>query len=319
MSYIDAVSQFADCVSSLILPTGAYKPSADPTKHSKRLDPRVLGMPHATMCSITLSSSAHLHSRRAGPSATPSHLRGNLPSPVDFSSHHKPPGRIGDAQVLVQVYAVAVDHVDVEITTDKSKGEVGKWIPGRSFVGRCITTGAEERDMVRGDLVMGLLEVRKVSGLIKERCKLTNQSGALAEYLVCDRRRLARVPAGTQLSIEQIACLPLYGIPAHRSVQTQLVRGRRALILDAHHGIGALMCQLMSKSGVTITAVIPGGDHGHDVQAACMANGAKGVLIGDALTVMEGLDDNAWDFVLDSVGGRRAYEAARRILKEGGQ
>lgn len=79
------------------------------------------------------------------------------------------------------------------------------------------------------------------------------------------------------------------------------------------------MCQLLAKSGVTITAVIPGGNHDRDAQTECMANGAKGVLVGDALTVMEGLDDNAWDFVLDSVGGRRAFEAARRILKEGGQ
>lgn len=158
---------------SLILPTGAYKPSLDPTKTSNRLDHRVLGMPHATMCSIALSSSAHLHSRRSGSSATPAHLRGNLPSPVDFSSQHKPPGKVGDTQVLVQVYAVAIDHVDVEVTSDKSKGEVGKWVPGRSFVGRCIATGAEERDIVRGDLVMGLLEVRKVCQCFQSQCSLT--------------------------------------------------------------------------------------------------------------------------------------------------
>jgi threonine dehydrogenase-like Zn-dependent dehydrogenase len=60
------------------------------------------------------------------------------------------------------VYAVAVDGVDVEALEEKGRGEVGKWVPGRSFVGRCLAVGADEKDVVRGDIVIGLLDIRKV-------------------------------------------------------------------------------------------------------------------------------------------------------------
>ena len=108
------------------------------------------------MAAITLATYAH---RAHG---TPLHLRNQLPPPVDFSSHLKPPTRINNSQILVQVYAVAVDDLDISTLDSKGKAEVGKWIPGRSFVGRCLSIGAEEKELVRGDIVMGLVDVKKV-------------------------------------------------------------------------------------------------------------------------------------------------------------
>ena len=92
---------------------------------------------------------------------TPLHIR-RLDPPVDFSSHLKPPTKIGSGQILVQVYAAAVDEVDIKALEDKGRGDVGKWVPGRSFVGRCIGVGAEEKDVIRGDIVIGIMDVRKV-------------------------------------------------------------------------------------------------------------------------------------------------------------
>ena len=94
---------------------------------------------------------------------TPMHLRANLPPPVDFTSHLKPPTKSGDGQLLIQVYAVAVDEYDVNALEEKGRGDVGKWVPGRSFVGRCLQAGASEKDIMRGDIVVGLVDVRKVS------------------------------------------------------------------------------------------------------------------------------------------------------------
>ena len=143
------------------------------------------------------------------------------------------------------------------------------------------------------------------------------KSGALAEYIVCDRRRMARAPYPTSLTLEQMALLPLQGIAAARTIRAHLVRGRRAIVMNAHEGIPALVCQEMSRAGVHVTAIIPGGEASYAAQSACMANGARGVLTGSPAAVMLTLDESGWDFVLDTQGGQRIYDAARKILKNG--
>lgn len=148
--------------SNLILPLGAYKQS-NPAKSAPDLDARILGLPHASMASITLHSTFDHHN------ATPAHLRDQLPPLVEFSSHSKPPGKTGKNQVLVQVYAVAVDQVDVRAVDEKGRGDVGKYVPGRSFVGRALVVGTDEKEVVRGDVVMGLLDIRKVKNKNKKK------------------------------------------------------------------------------------------------------------------------------------------------------
>ena len=128
---------------------------------------------------------------------------------------------------------------------------------------------------------------------------------------------MARTPHPTTLNLEQMALLPLHGIPAHRAIRGHLVRHARALIMDAHKGVAALVCQEMSRAGVHVTALIGGGEDHHDNQTLCMAHGARGVLTGSPAAVMFGLDEDGWDVVLDTQGGERILDAAKRILKDG--
>jgi D-arabinose 1-dehydrogenase-like Zn-dependent alcohol dehydrogenase len=93
---------------------------------------------------------------------TPTHLRDQNP-PVDFVSHLKPPSKVTNSQILVQVYATAIDSLDIRALDDKNRGDISKWVPGRSFVGRCMTVGVEEKEIVRGDIVIGIIELRKAS------------------------------------------------------------------------------------------------------------------------------------------------------------
>ena len=137
----------------MVLPAGAYVPKSPASTSTSKIDARVLGLPHSTMAAITLATKA--------PKDTPIHLRDQHP-PVDFTSQVPPPSRVGKNQVLVQVYAAAVDQADVRLLDGKSRSEIGKWIPGRSFVGRCLTVGEDEKDIVRGDIVVGLMDIRKV-------------------------------------------------------------------------------------------------------------------------------------------------------------
>ncbi|KAK1234148.1 hypothetical protein PQX77_002660 [Marasmius sp. AFHP31] len=80
------------------------------------------------------------------------------------------------------------------------------YTPGRSFVGRIVEVGVveDEREMGfrKGDWVVGLVEVRRVSLIIEllyARTKMILktkplQCGALQEFVVVDRRRIFRVP-----------------------------------------------------------------------------------------------------------------------------
>ncbi|KAF4574933.1 hypothetical protein EYR36_006285 [Pleurotus pulmonarius] len=140
---------------------------------------------------------------------------------LEFTSYRPPPNYVPARSILVQVWAVAMDEVDLRllglgiydggrtyepisnangrarqdtanngyanantllpVPLDRKAAEVG-YIPGRSFVGRVLECGWEIPEEVfrRGDWVAGLLDARKC--------------GALAEFIVVDRRRVHRVP-----------------------------------------------------------------------------------------------------------------------------
>ncbi|KAJ9124039.1 hypothetical protein QFC22_000832 [Naganishia vaughanmartiniae] len=307
---LDGSEQPAGGYSSLVLPTGAYVPS-DPSKATDRLDHRLLGMPHSTMSTITISDSAGPSGRRSSlgglrhhrEAPTPAHLLADMPAPVSFSSHQAPPTKISASQVLVQVHAVALDKFDSDMVKEKaaSGNGAGKWIPGRSFVGRALDVGADVRVIMKGDIVMGLLDIRK--------------SGCLAEYIVCDRRRLARIPLGVNLSLEEVACLPMLGVTAHRACIGQ-TRGSRALILNAHEGVGALAAQELSSMGLHVIAHVPLDVPGAEDDA--WENGAKDVIADDAVAMINAQHESGFEFVLDTIGGRKIYDACRRVLRSNG-
>src|ERR1700689_961203 len=96
------------------------------------------------------------------------------------------------------------------------------------------------------------------------------QCGALAEFVVVDRRRLHRVPyprmqsnrtnfdkssSAHALMLEELALLPLAGGPAHRAVRTfaSVEAGAsstpRALVLRGHDGAGAMAVQMLARRG----------------------------------------------------------------------
>ncbi|KAH7888108.1 hypothetical protein F5I97DRAFT_1936104 [Phlebopus sp. FC_14] len=117
-------------------------------------------------------------------------------------------------------------------------------IPGRSFVGRVLEVGWEVgvETVKRGDWVVGLMSVHKC--------------GALAEFVLVDRHRIHRIPhpfmpersprpfgssfsddsidrvalsddeldrrpqSNNKLSVNELALLPLCGVPAYRAVRT---------------------------------------------------------------------------------------------------
>ncbi|KAH9950049.1 hypothetical protein B0H21DRAFT_687479 [Amylocystis lapponica] len=327
-------------------------------------------------------------SRSRRESATPAHLRGALPLPVAFTAHISPPSFVPPSHVLVQVFAVALDGLDSLIVQEKVDAGAGAaaggslrkrragFIPGRSFVGRAIECGFEVKDEVckRGEWVIGLTDVRKCGALAEfvlvERHKLyrSPQPRARSSTLFPPRRRshTRTVSLPTQrgtfassplappvpLTLEELALLPLAGVPAHRAVRTfvdALASPRRsrdpetrprALVLQGHDGPGALAVQMLGRRGVRVTVQIPDSavDDGagetsdssdsngrceavpwsrhEQVEARMRGWGADEVCIGTPLGVLERLveENRSFDAVLDTIGGVDVWEAAQMLL-----
>jgi NADPH:quinone reductase-like Zn-dependent oxidoreductase len=87
-------------------------------------------------------------------------------APLAFTGHRGPPGYVDSGSVLVQVWAVGIDGMDEMLVggKGKEKADVG-FIPGRSFVGRVLECGGDVKDVDarKGEWVMGLMDIRKVS------------------------------------------------------------------------------------------------------------------------------------------------------------
>ncbi len=178
-----------------------------------------------------------------------------------------------------------------------------------------------------------------------------------------DRRRVHRAPSlmHSELNLEQVASLPLSGVPTHRALRTlpSLTRGKKALVLNAHDGAGALITQALVAQGVVVTAHVPSGSPPRPTDAALHKNsssagstvgdeqeqdgssdshstqteetkipsfeeraklfGAQRVKIGDPVVVIADSKEGEFDYVLDTIGGRRIWEASGWVLKSGGQ
>jgi NADPH:quinone reductase-like Zn-dependent oxidoreductase len=137
-----------------------------------------------------------------------------------------------------------------------------------------------------------------------------------------DRDRVGVAPQGV-LSVEQIATLPCAGVPAFQAMQTlcaDLPRGSKILVLNAHVGVGALAMQLAGclrrQRDLWITAQVP--ITVSDGDALCRGYGASETLRDDPIPVLHALHESSYDAILDTVGGRRVYDAARRVLHHEG-
>lgn len=314
--------------------TSPYLPSApqsqagyrhhDATKVSNTIDERLYAK--TTMATIAVTSGAFrskslrkrkssadvaglesARSSRVSVDSMPDGLMEELQrTKMSMTAHTPPPRKLTSTQVLVQVITCAIDETDRQLLREKIRSENAYgFVPGRSFCGRVMETGWEVKRMRKGDVVFGLQSSRKC--------------GALAEFMTIDQDLIVKAPEDC-LTTEEIAALPAVGVMAYQMMTnhcSQLKRGSRILILNAHDGVGLLTMQEAANLGLIIVAQCP--TSVSDGVALCEANGANEVVIGDPLWALNSLHESSFDLVLDTVGGRRVYDAARRILAYEGQ
>lgn len=162
----------------------------------------------------------------------------------------------------------------------------------------------------------GALQTFVVSAL--SNWAFSSQCGALSEFLVVDRKRLTRSPTSSSLSLEQFAILAVSGFAAHRAVSTvpKQVHGCRVLVLQAHDGVGALVCQELVAGKAKVTAQIP--DTPGTLEMAKLLK-VSSIKIGEPLQVIESLEEESFDLVVDTIGGRDIWQACRRLFTQDGQ
>ncbi|KAG9015767.1 hypothetical protein FRB93_012332 [Tulasnella sp. JGI-2019a] len=340
---------------SLVLPRAAYTPGKNPI--SSKVDLTRGGLAQTTMSTISVirhgaavasskkrrsilgvggllsrsSSSAAVSATRKGKSAAESALA--------LTSNTPPPSKVQSNQVLVRVSAVAVDGLDHLIVNEKcSKPDGYGFVPGRSFVGRVVEAGWEVTTVQKGDWVVGLMEF--------------NRSGALSEFLVVDRKRVCAVPdPSPKLTLEQMALLPLVGLPSSRAARSMpgvksatdataedgrernltvredgLVKGR-ALVLGAQSVVGTMVVRQLKVMGVTVTAhILP--SRSRVAWDRLVEEGSDGKDYDDVEVIEDGdveraigrLPDSAFKLVVDTIGGKGTWKIARRVLDaDGGQ
>jgi hypothetical protein len=152
-----------------------------------------------------------------------------------------------------------------------------------------------------------------------------------------------------RLTTTQCALLPLCGVPAHRAVRTiphsavktgpdGKRRAMRVLVLQAHDGAGLLAVQMMRGLGMRVTAQVPVGSEavgfglelslGPRDRGRTRAGKAREdqpvtskrmepveVVVGDdPIEVIGRLEEGVYDAVIDTVGGRRVWDACRGVM-----
>ncbi|GAA5959867.1 hypothetical protein JCM8115_004886 [Rhodotorula mucilaginosa] len=215
-------------------------------------------------------------------------------------------------EVLVGTIAVGVDQFDRERLWQLAKAAGGTgWVPGRALVGHVVAVGDSVSRLKKGDLVWGLSPLKK--------------SGALASLVILPRDNVALAP--TSIPIELAAALPAPAASAMLIMQSlcqSLPKGSKVLVLNGHHGTGNLCLQLARhlRPGVEGTRdlwmVAQCPIFIRDAEKVCRDAGATEVLRDEPLAAINGLHEGSFDAVIDTVGGRRLYDASRRILHHSG-
>ncbi|GAA5932032.1 hypothetical protein JCM3775_004218 [Rhodotorula graminis] len=221
--------------------------------------------------------------------------------------------RIRSDELVVEVIAASVDRWDRERVFQLARGTNGVgFVPGRAVVGKVLEIGAEVRKVKKGELVWGLSPLRK--------------SGGLASLVILSRDHVAAAPAS--LSPEISAALPSAATSAMLIMQSlcdSLPKGSKVLVLNAHTGVGYLCLQLAHhyRPGVAgsrdLWMVAQCSMSVSDGETTLREAGATDVLREEPLAAINGLHEGSFDVVIDTMGGRRLYDASRRILHNSGR
>lgn len=156
------------------------------------------------------------------------------------------PTRLGDEDVLVEVYAASVNPKDWKLNYHLAMAATPlgtRRLPplfGDDLAGVVIGKGAAVRDFEIGDEVYGM--------------DMRLRTASLAEQAVINQHRVAKKPKN--LNFQQAASLPLAALTALQGLRKGGAEaGKSVLIIGASGGVGSLAVQIAKHIGLRVTGV----------------------------------------------------------------
>ncbi|AZO44541.1 NADP-dependent oxidoreductase [Mesorhizobium sp. M7D.F.Ca.US.005.01.1.1] len=211
-----------------------------------------------------------------------------------------PEPELGDSDVLVEVYAAAVNLLDSKVKTGEFKLILPyrrPFILGHDVAGRVVRVGSKVRKFKLGDDVYA----RPRDGRI----------GTFAEFIAMDEADVALKPVN--LSMEEAASIPLVGLTAWQALidRANLTKGQKVFIQAGSGGVGTFAIQLAKHLGATVATTA----------SAASAGLVRG--LGADVIVDYRKDDfekvlSGYDVVLNSQDAK-TLEKSLNVLKPGGK
>jgi NADPH:quinone reductase-like Zn-dependent oxidoreductase len=234
----------------------------------------------------------------------------------------------GPGQVLIDVTASALNHLDVDIREGISRFPVElPFVPGVEVVGRIAALGEGVEGWQVGDRVMPLLmdpcgacrfcrtgreSLCTAAGFIS-----FSTSGGYAERLACPARQLLRLPDG--LGDEPAAALQIaFGTAWHMLfTRGRLQMGETVLINSVGSGIGSAAVQLAHLAGATVIGNASSDEKLARAGELGMDHGINHASQDVVAEVMRLTDDRGVELVFEHVGGELFHKGLESLAKDG--
>jgi NADPH:quinone reductase-like Zn-dependent oxidoreductase len=214
---------------------------------------------------------------------------GKLPDPVPAEN-----------EMLISVKASSINPVDYKIKNGDARiisGSKFTKIVGSDFSGTVKTVSKGDKIFKVGDKVYGAVSI------------FTGKSGALAELVAADPKRVRHIPDG--MSFEEAASLPVAALTALNGLRRcRVTAGSNLLINGATGGVGHFAVQIARAKGAVITATCSEANSGLAKQLG--ADKISGYRKEDLSIFV-----NEYDAILDA-WGKMKFSDIFRLLKNGG-
>jgi len=211
-----------------------------------------------------------------------------------------PEPKLGEQDVLVQIYAASINPLDLKIRSGALKRILPLRLPlvlGNDLAGVVTRVGAKVQRFKPGDEVYARTDTRRI--------------GTFAEFIAVAESNLALKPLS--LSMEEAASIPLVGLTAWQALveKGNLRKGQKVFIHAGSGGVGTLAIQLAKQLGASVATT------------TSSANVELVKSLGADIVIDYKKDDFAktlrdYDLVLHSLGAEE-LEKSLSVLRPGGQ
>ncbi len=204
--------------------------------------------------------------------------------PVEIREVPEPTAAPNEA--IIQVHAFSLNRGELSLLANRPEG----WRPGQDIAGVVLRPAADGSGPPAGTRVVGLVD-----------------QGGWSEQVAVPTTHLAALP--DHVSFTTAATLPIAGLTALRTLRFgDFLLGKHVLITGAAGGVGRFAVELAADAGAEVTGVVANPERGQGLREL----GAHRVAIG-----MEDLNEQQYDLVLESVGGRSLTMALQHLAPNG--